>query len=67
MSTPDFARVLDHVADRFIEDAAPELMKLALDRLDGDDPDPVGRVVDVVVERLREELSQAVRIGIGGA
>lgn len=63
---PDFARALDVVADRFVEDAAPVLTELVFSRLDSDDPDALGSLVDRVLASIREELIEVVQLEVTG-
>lgn len=63
---PDFARALDVVADRFIEDAAPVLTELVFSRLDSDDTDALGSLLDRVLADIRAELLEVVELEVTG-
>lgn len=63
---PNFAQALNHVADSFVAEAVPVLTELVLYRLDSDDPDAVQSVVDDVLASIRDELLEAVALGVSG-
>jgi hypothetical protein len=61
----DQAKTLDTAVDDFLATASVLLTDAVVDRLDDDDLDPVGREVDTIVERIREELTTAIYTEIG--